>query len=270
MQRPWVKYKLAAFYLFTFAISWTAWLVMFVHVRNTGRTDILTYAMSSLGGLGPLLSLLILERLSNNAIRLKDILARIQIRGARKRWFLPAIFFYPAATILGNIVYYIAGWHEKLRWIKPGPEELGLLVLPLIVVHFVASLITSPLFEEPGWRGFALGELQSRYGGLLGSLIVGGLWWLWHQPMNLTFDIQPTIFRLLSMLAFSFTIDSLFNLSGRNLFTAMLAHQSYGTLVVYLYEIPANLVTLACMIIFVVWLRTLEYRRRRSVSPSYA
>ncbi|MEJ2710450.1 MAG: hypothetical protein P8074_22755 [Anaerolineales bacterium] len=47
-------------------------------------------------------------------------------------------------------------------------------------------------------------------------------------------------------------------------------HQSYGTLVVYLYEIPANLVTLACMVIFVVWLRTLEYRRRRSVSLRYA
>ena len=96
-----------------------------------------------------------------------------------------------------------------------------------MAIHFFTSLITSPLFEEPGWRGFALVNLQDRFGREAGSLIVGLLWFVWHQPMNVTFGIQPSVYSFVSMVAFSFMIDSLFNLSGKNLLTAMLAHPSW-------------------------------------------
>src|SRR5215204_5322789 len=39
------------------------------------------------------------------------------------------------------------------------------------------------LGEEPGWRGFALPRLQSLHGPLVGSLILGVLWSLWHLPL---------------------------------------------------------------------------------------
>jgi hypothetical protein len=38
------------------------------------------------------------------------------------------------------------------------------------------------------------------------------------------------------MVSFSLVIDSLFNLSEKNLFTEMLAHQSSSTMIVFLYE----------------------------------
>ena len=90
-------------------------------------------------------------------------------------------------------------------------------------LYLIASLPTSSLFEEPGWRGFALRELQGRFGREGGSIIVGTLWWTWHQPSNLTFGVEPTLYGFLQMVSISFMIDSLFNLSGRNHFTAMLA-----------------------------------------------
>jgi membrane protease YdiL (CAAX protease family) len=42
--------------------------------------------------------------------------------------------------------------------------------LPLV---FVASLLTSPLLEEPGWRGFALPHLQDRLTALAAGVLLG-------------------------------------------------------------------------------------------------
>jgi membrane protease YdiL (CAAX protease family) len=137
-----------------------------------------------------------------------------------------------------------------------------------MLLHFIPSLITSPLFEEPGWRGFALVNLQQRYGRQIGSLLVGCLWWLWHQPMNLTFGLTPSIYSFAAMVALSFMIDSLFNLSGRNVFAAMLAHQSYGTANTFLYRSGQNLAYLGLLVVFVIVLRLVEARASARLEPA--
>jgi membrane protease YdiL (CAAX protease family) len=42
----------------------------------------------------------------------------------------------------------------------------------------------APLFEEFGWRGFALPRLQRRHNALVSALIVGLGWALWHATVN--------------------------------------------------------------------------------------
>jgi len=267
-----IKYKIVFFYLFAFLISWTFWLGMFFFYGGNATTNSADYFTllipSTLGALGPLLSLAILEKLTKKEIEVNQIIATAKIRHANKLWFIPAIFAFPIIAVLGNFLYFLLGWEGQLRLITTGPDTLGIFVLPVMAVHFAASLITSPLFEEPGWRSFALRNLQSSYGREVGSLIVGTLWWLWHQPMNLTFSMQPTIYGFLSMIAFSFMIDSLFNLSGKNLFTAMLAHQSYGTLFIFIYIGQENTLTLAMLIGFVCLLRIKEWKTSRKLEDS--
>ena len=262
-----IKQRIILFYLFTFSISWTFWLVMFFFFKGTGATNLTGYFVlipSTLGALGPLFSLKILERLTKKEVDLKKILSMAKIRVAKKTWFILAVLGLPTITVFGNLLYFLAGRESQLRLIKPGLDELGFFVLAVMAVHFAAALVTSPLFEEPGWRGFALGNLQRRFGREAGSLIVGTLWWVWHQPMNLSFGIQPTIYGFLSMVTYSFMIDSLFNLSGKNLFTAMLAHQSLGTLNIFIYEGDENVLTLVLLIGLAGLLRFLE-RKNASV-----
>jgi membrane protease YdiL (CAAX protease family) len=258
-----LKYKTPLFYVFSFLISWPSWFLM-SRLYTGGEPGLLVYVFSTLGGLGPLLALIILDRLSHKGVSLQQILGQIRIRKANPVWFLLAVFALPVITIAGTAGYTLLGWEENFRLIKSGPDMLGIAVVPIMIIQFAASLITSPLFEEPGWRGFALGNLQGRFGRELGSLMVGLLWWLWHQPMNLTFGIPPTLFAAVSMVALSFMIDSLYNLSGKNLFTAMLAHASSGTVLTFLYPGSNNWFQLGLLIGLVIFLRVGESMRRPS------
>ncbi|UCD44107.1 MAG: CPBP family intramembrane metalloprotease [Candidatus Bathyarchaeota archaeon] len=55
----------------------------------------------------------------------------------------------------------------------------------LIAFLLVESLLTGASGEELGWRGFALPRLQTRFGALTSSLILGLTWSLWHIPVYL-------------------------------------------------------------------------------------
>lgn len=251
------KHRILFFYIFAFVIAWSAWFGM-SRVYQGGDPSPIVYVFSTLGGLGPLLSLFILEKLTRNEITVKQVLSQIRFRKASVGWFLLAIFTLPVLTLLGNVIAFWMGQDERLRIIRPGPDGLGLAVIPVMAIHFLASLLTSPLFEEPGWRGFALVGLQNKFGRTLGSLMVGVLWWAWHQPMNLTFGLQPSVYSAISMIALSFIIDSFFNLSGKNLLTAMLAHQSSGTVIAFIDQGEQNPVTLGLLLLVLVILRLRE------------
>jgi len=45
-----------------------------------------------------------------------------------------------------------------------------------------AALIAG-LGEEPGWRGFALPRLETRYAPLLTTALLGFVWAMWHLPL---------------------------------------------------------------------------------------
>ena len=254
-----MKYKIALFYLFSFIISWTLWYFMYLRYTEVGTMDMIVFALS-IGGAGPIVSLTILERISKKEIVVDEILNTIRLKDMQKSWFVITVFVYPLILIAGNLLNYTFGSETQFLLIQPEVAILGIIVFPVMIIHFCASLITSPFFEEPGWRGFALVNLQEKFGREGGSLVVGVLWWIWHQPMNLTFGRMPTIYSFLFMVAYSFMIDSLFNLSGRNLLIAMLAHQSVGTAFIFIYAGYENLFTLVLLTSFVIILRIQEHR----------
>ena len=254
----------AAFYALTFAVSWTAWAVM-AALHPGGEPGPLVYLFSTLGGLGPLLALAILQRRTRGAVSLRRVLAGIRLRGPGRAWWWSAALAWPGIVLLAEGLNAAVGWSDGFRPLQDGPAALGWPVAFAIAAHFLASLITSPLFEEPGCRWFALRPLQDRYGRLLGSLVVGVAWWVWHQPMNLTFGLTPTLEDAATMVLLSFSIDSLYRLSGDNVATAMLAHQSTGTVFAFLWLRPDDPLRLGLLLAWVIALRWIEARRAGSV-----
>jgi membrane protease YdiL (CAAX protease family) len=88
------------------------------------------------------------------------------------------------------------------------------------------------LGEEPGWRGFALPRLQSLHGPLLGTLILGALWGLWHLPLFLTPWNELTLFNVvaydLTTISLAIMYTWVFNNTKGSVFMAILLHASFN------------------------------------------
>ena len=95
---------------------------------------------------------------------------------------------------------------------------------------FLPLLVLGPLSEEIGWRGYALGRLQTRWNTLTSSLIIGLIWALWHLPLFLMVGTSqhelglPFISFLVGFLANSVFYTSLYNNTRQSLWSAILFH----------------------------------------------
>jgi len=98
---------------------------------------------------------------------------------------------------------------------------------------FLPLLVLGPLSEEIGWRGYALGRLQTRWNALTSSLIVGLVWGLWHLPLFMMVGTSqhemgvPFIGFLIKMVASSILYTCLYNNTKQSLWSAILLHWLY-------------------------------------------
>jgi membrane protease YdiL (CAAX protease family) len=206
-------------------------------------------------GRAPLFSLAILGKITGYHFTLDDVLRQISLRGVSPMLIAAAVLMIPLAAVIGELVLASLSHGGTPGILRVGPDSMKWWLILIIPLQLAAALFTSPLLEEPGWRRFALVELQRTLPPVVSSFIVGSYWWLWHQGMNLAFDLRPSLYGYLTMLALSFTIDSLFNLSGGSLMVAMLAHQASGTAITFLNSTPNNPYTLGLMTVAAAVLR---------------
>lgn len=99
----------------------------------------------------------------------------------------------------------------------------------LFVAIVSGGLLGSGLFEEIGWRGFALPHLQRRYTALESSAIVGMAWAFWHWPNYFFIPSEPTPWWRFALLvpvsvAVSVVYTWAYNSTGGNLLSAVFLH----------------------------------------------
>jgi len=86
------------------------------------------------------------------------------------------------------------------------------------------GLIGVGLFEEIGWRGFALPHLQRRYSALVSSLIIGLVWAFWHFPNFFAFTPSDLAAFVPKVIAMSVIFTWVYNSTGGSLFAVVVLH----------------------------------------------
>jgi membrane protease YdiL (CAAX protease family) len=162
-----------------FAFSWIAWSPWVLSEEGAG---LLPFSSPLLGPvalpigifLGPTLAAFIMTGITEGRAGTRRLLRRIVLWWVGLRWYLFAFIGVPLVMTLGTII--VPGGLASLQFLGPG------YVLTYLVAFITTLILGGPLFEEIGWRGFALPRMQPLHGPLVGSIILGLLWGLWHLP----------------------------------------------------------------------------------------
>lgn len=126
---------------------------------------------------------------------------------------------------------------------QQGFYYFALNLLLTISVASVMLMLTAAIGEEAGWRGVLQPELETRFGVLKGTLLVGLIWGYWHVPINMAGlnDIEHPLLQTflifpIDTVAMAFALAWLVKQTG-SIWPAALAHAannvlSSGTLMV--------------------------------------
>jgi uncharacterized protein len=158
---------LLTFFGLVYALSWPLWLVA-LNTEGPGASA------AEYGALfGPALAAAVVAWRTG---RLREW------AGGIVRWRVPARWW---AVALGIPVAFAAVVH-LVFWLV-GIDAVDLSLLPAQAISYlpvlvVLSIVGGGLNEEPGWRGFALPQLQERLSAMRATVILGIAWAVWHLP----------------------------------------------------------------------------------------
>src|SRR5689334_13780197 len=159
------RHRLSAFFALAFALSWYPWILALFRGRVTGPNP-----------LGPLVAAIVLTAVVSGRAGLREFFSRLICWRFGAKWY--AILFATPVLLCSCAVLVTL-------CILPD-SQISLLSsdkLRELPERFIFILLFIGLGEEPGWRGFALSELQERYSPLRSSLLLAPIWALWHLPL---------------------------------------------------------------------------------------
>ena len=162
------RHPLVFFFLLSFVFTWGYFGLFWVLQLPA---DLLL-----LGAAGPTVSAFLILAVTSGKPGVLRLLRSYVHWRVGVRWYLvtlvgiQALMFLAFVVVPGNLADFVA----------PDRSFVPLWLSSFVVVLFLPP--GGPVLEEGGFRGFALPRLQHLYGPLVGTLILGALWGLWHLP----------------------------------------------------------------------------------------
>ena len=227
------KCPLTSFFVLAYAVTWLLWapvVVAGVPAFSESRHIPSFYALPAVA-LGVTGTAFLMAAVTQGRAGVRRMLNRLRCWDVGVGWYLVALLLIPVGELL--ITAAVVG-PQALRALTPS-------ALALYPAAFVSHFVFGPLFEESGWRGFALPRMQHRFGALRGSLLLGLLWAGWHFFLYAPAWIQAgTVSGILSagiFVAFTVSVSVvftwLFNNTRGSLLLAMLLHGSINGTATY-------------------------------------
>ncbi len=240
----WLKgHQLLTFFVLAFAITWGGWLLL-IAFRLISNALVVTLFYP---GWGPAIAALVLTALVGGKQGVRAFFSSFVRWRAGLQWYAVALFSFLlivlVAIALSRLLFgtfpgnpSLATWYSSILWF-----------LPLVLLHIVLSALP----EEPGWRGYALPRLLSRYNPLVASLILGLIWGVWHLPnYTLLYPVGPLNFSLFLLHAVALSILMTWvyvHTKGSLLISGLLFHAAIDTAPIFLSGVDLSGVGIAGM-----------------------
>lgn len=173
--------NLLLFFVITLLWTWSfGFAPVIMGIEGTPLGTFLFY----FGGGAPSVTALFFVFLTYSKEDRKDYFKRcFSFRYMGWKWPLITIVFFLIITLIALFIGV-----NLMHFEMPGMDFINAIIhnplnLPLVLL---ISLISGPLNEEFGWRGFALDRLFARFGFTGATLILGFVWGIWHLTWYFT------------------------------------------------------------------------------------
>lgn len=160
---------LTSFLVVALAISWGIWAPLVIGSELSGPVAWVIYYS---GVIGPAAAAFLCAALGSS-VTPAALRRRLTCWRVSWGWYVAAVllpFAIRAVAVAGVALFEGTSWRVAFR----PAEAIGRIALLMILLV---------PFEEIGWRGYVLPLLQSRHTPLASSIILGGIWALWHLPL---------------------------------------------------------------------------------------
>jgi uncharacterized protein len=151
------RHDLLLYFILAYLLSWALWPLV-----------ILNPTSSPLVPFGPLIAAVVVSLLAGGRKELWALLRQLT------RWRLHPIWY--VIPLLGPFVMAVVAAALAVATGAPMLRSGAYTDLSAVGYTFLSTLIIVGLFEEVGWRGFALPRLQRRLDALRAALVLGVLW----------------------------------------------------------------------------------------------
>lgn len=232
LPRAMAQHPLFSYYFMAYAFSWTMLILYILSVWGF-LPDYFVIAFVLNPFVGPALAGILMTRITEGKAGLQRLRQRcLQVR-AGWQWYLFILLGIPALFWLGIAV--LPGALASFKGFPPA--YLVTYLVNFVVIFFLGG----PLGEEIGWRGFALPRMQSRFGALRGTLLLGILWVGWHLPhyltpaqrggpgVSFTFLLGNFAIFFVMVMALNVIFAWVFNHTRGSVFIAILLHASVNS-----------------------------------------
>jgi len=211
--RNWAaRHDLLLYFTLAYLVSWALWPLV-----------ILNPTSSPLVPFGPLIAAVVVSLLAGGKKELWALLRQLA------RWRVHPIWYVIA--LLGPFV--MAGVAAALAVAAGSPiQRSGAYTnLGAIGFTFLSTMIIVGLFEEVGWRGFALPRLQRQLDAIWAALVLGVVWALWHLPELISDPTRqrPPLPFFVWALALSVILAWLYNSTNGSLPIVIICHAAIDT-----------------------------------------
>jgi membrane protease YdiL (CAAX protease family) len=178
-QRSWItNHPLIAFFVLAYLGAWLWQLPLLLGQTGLGllpwnlpsRPFMLLAILS-----GPFMSAIVVTARTEGRDGLRHLWQRYTQWRVGLRWYLLALLFWPLQLLL------VSSWALHQHPVRLF-QHVAPLLLTVLAPGMLEILIMGQLWEETGWRGFALPRLQQQFSPVWSSIILGTLWIVWHLP----------------------------------------------------------------------------------------